>query len=631
MRPEVSATTSAFCSTSCPASRLVWPPDVVLVTTAPNTRSLVDPTAFSSRLPVAVTVPPPVASVCSVPASVTITRFASESTSDRAVSLVAVSVVPLAPTWFTLMTLSVPMSSAEDSVRNRPPVPVPLTSAANFATLTSRWLAPVPAPLPEAVPVVTIRSSSAVTFTVSVPLANASVIVEPLRPTSPVVVMAPSAMTPVADTLTLPLPVDSVAPWAIDIEAARTSTVPVEDVTTSAVAAIVIAPPATTLTWPLPASTSAFSASVPVVLSSRWPAPGALSAESTVTLPVLVSTRASPLATVMPATVPPESVTVLEAMVPVVVTRLTVNAATEPTLKLVLLCARKVPPALLEADRTDAAVSTAFAPVPMEVPATMRNWSPARLVACAAPSASASSTAPLATTLMSPVPFTLAPEPRVVARPRVRLPPCASMRMLPSVLVALALAFMVTAPAACRSRLCALPLAHTWPLALKPRSSADRTLMLPLAADTSAFKATEAAVPSANSALSNRMWPSVPVPVIAAPTVSAPSRVTMVIAPSLPATVTAFVVSAVLSRRCRPPLVVTVAPTAETRLRSGAAAVPAPAPATSVRVAVSPSTLGLLPVRLSVIVPAVAVKETAPPAVPPARMRLTARLPVAVV
>ena len=162
-------------------------------------------------------------------------------------------------------------------------------------------------------------------------------------------------------------------------------------------------------------------------------------------------------------------------------------------------------------------------------------------------------------------------------------------------------------------------------------SSVDTTLMLPLAADTSWFRITEAAVASEASWLSSRMCPVLPVPVIAAPTVSAPSAVTIVIAPSLPATVTALVVSEVLSRKCRPPLVVTLAPIEATWVRSGNAALPTPAPAVSASVAVSPSTLGVSPVRLSMMAPAVAVSVTEPPAVPPARMRLTATLPVVVV
>ena len=51
--------------------------------------------------------------------------------------------------------------------------------------------------------------------------------------------------------------------------------------------------------------------------------------------------------------------------------------------------------------------------------------------------------------------------------------------------------------------------------------------------------------------------------------------------------------------------------------------------AVTVNAAVSPSTLGASPVKLSVMAPAVAVRLTVPPLVPPARMRLTATLPAA--
>ena len=231
----------------------------MFVTTAPKVRSLALPPAFSSRLPVAVTAPPP-ASVSMAPASVTITRFPSESTSESARSGVSVSVVPSAPTCLTLIAFSVPICSPVDSVRYRPPVPVLLMSAASLATLTSRWFAPVPAPSPATALVVKMRSSSALTFTVSEPLpAKASVIVEPLRLTSPVVVTAPSAIALVASTRTLPLPVDSVAPWVIVTAAACTSSVPAPDVRTSAFAARARLPGATKLMWPPPLTTSALA------------------------------------------------------------------------------------------------------------------------------------------------------------------------------------------------------------------------------------------------------------------------------------------------------------------------------------------------------------------------------------
>ena len=211
----------------------------------------------------------------------------------------------------------------------------------------------------------------------------------PVCATAPsLIVMAPS----------LPLPVDS------------TSIVPAL-VTMSPLAACVMAPAARTVTWPLPASTPAFSASAPdTVCSLTWPAPAAETPLAAVVVPPFtvsapaetVSTKAPPLVVARSSCVADTSVS--PASRPVVPTRCTATV-TRPTVR-PSVSVRNRPPAPALALSVVALVSSASVPLPMPLPA-VSSTPPAVRFSVAAASASVIEPLP-ATTAMFAVPALMA-------------------------------------------------------------------------------------------------------------------------------------------------------------------------------------------------------------------------------
>ena len=421
---------------------------------------------------------------------------------------------------------------------------------------------------------------------------------------------------------TLPLPVLSVEPWAISTDAARRSSVAVPVLRRSASAARTSAPLDTKLAWPLPASTSAFRRSAPPpASSSRWPLPVASTAASMLSVPVVPVPLRTDNAPLLPAVRPARAALSATAeVVPALPTRLTVTAATLPTMR--PLCSdRNRPPAVLLAATVPTLNSTALVDVPTPVAASNRTRAPLRLVAALALSASASVIAPPDSTLMARL--SVAPAVPVTSWPSTTLP-AACTRCAPLFVTRPPVAPMVTVPAAASTSTVAPSAAVDTctpptpvPMATLPLASTE---MLPAAEFTSAWMA------MSPPRVCSRMWP-LPVPVadelmppitLRLPLVS--TRATRPEASTMPPRFmpsgastggrVSSTVRPVASVTNTPPAVVLVATRVPSAVRSAALPEPMPLAAYSTASAASPTRLLPLPVRLSMMAPLVVRRPT---------------------
>ena len=116
---------SAFCNTSCPAFKLIWPAE--LLTFAFKVRSDIEPPALNKRLPAAVT--PPVTALVMLPAVVRSTRSAPDVTLETLASAeIELVTVPSDLTRF----VSIAVTDKDKVVCSRMNNPPAVASAANW-------------------------------------------------------------------------------------------------------------------------------------------------------------------------------------------------------------------------------------------------------------------------------------------------------------------------------------------------------------------------------------------------------------------------------------------------------------------------------------------------------------------
>ena len=426
-------------------------------------------------------------------------------------------------------------------------------------------------------------------------------------------------MSPKAFSLILPLTVCSTEPVAINrLPPDSISSVPAV-VLMAPAAAKLIAPLLITLALPLPASSAAFRSSVPTTLSSRWPLPAAVTALLIVVLPPDTSTIAP-----LPATVSPLSVTascmVEPVTVPSLLTRLTCAAVlvTLATVSAKAPWRKNAPPLLTLTASVLTTVSSKLLPVPMPVPALSRKLLAVTLaIAIVSSDSCASTMLPLAVMLTLPAPVEIIPT--------TVLPALLTMRTLPSLVCNCASASIRMAPPACTSIVLPLPLVCTLGklfAKLSPtttsRLASNVRLPLLLVILPATVRST------AGLCVCSNKLPLLPVKLAGPLKVMAPLLLVTTMSPPKPPRLTALMIRSVASTKYSPPLSVLLAAIDLTRVYSGAALAPIPLAALNVTSAVSPSMLLPLPVKLSMIMPAVAVKLT----VASAKMTLRLMLPV---
>ena len=380
---------------------------------------------------------------------------------------------------------------------------------------------------------------------------------------------------------------------------ARTSTVPPR-VTMSPVAVCMRLPCASTVTAPLPPSTSAFSVMLPGWLdearcaaSSTGPLPWLSTASLTTSRPSCVLPLVMTMAPLLPAVAPASAA-------PPLVPPLLTTASTLPIVR-PLPSATKMPPACASAASSMMAVSITLPAAPTPPSACTRSAPAATLTVCAPPAASASVTVPAVASCTVPVPAATWPS---------TMPVAATMRCAPLAVISRASAAISNWPAASSSRLCAVALACTRLPAPNSTSPADCSARLPLS------EATVAVMRKSAPAASVRSWMSPAAPELTSdcPTTKSPSATVSDKAPPLPATLRPPLASSrpSASIRCKPPLVLLLALSRSTSVRS--AALGSPMPVLAASRAVTVRRLAASPPRPSRSAPALLVTATLPPA-----------------